>query len=623
MSTSLTVCIRIHPDSAPRSIIDPVDTQLLVFDPLELNPLTLLQQRAFPNLSMRSREYRFMFDRVFPGRAQTPEVYSATAQPLLDGLLDGFNATVFAYGATGCGKTHTINGTAEAPGLTRLTTSDLFLRIAALEEDIVDVQLLYLEIYNETIRDLLRPDTPSQTLTIREDAKSKITVANLLTHAVLTPEEVMQLVDMGNVNRASSPTAANAASSRLHAVLQLQLLRRPRVSDVSECHSSLILSIIDLAGSERAQATHNRGARLAEGANINRLLLALGNCINALCDTSRRRHIPYRDSKLTRLLKFSLGGNCRTVMVVCVLPLSRHYDETLNTLQYANRAKQIKTSVHQNQHALDRHVGSYLKMIAQQRAEIERLRKRLVSGGEEAVGVLAAAMASLKSSLDAQTLAKHNKAHVLALRRVLITQRTTVDELVSLAKGRQLPEWGDALVATESLRSTICERIAHCEHQWLRETSIDRLLGPHARQILAECAEHPGWSQKHTAMFEQAAGWLRDALERDVLFQLLVIFDQMVGTSPMGFVSRLLVEGVGERYVAEVRRVQQEMSGWGALQEPEPEPENDDPDVSMEEAWTASPPGKRRSLAKTRLGVARRLVSTGGAVLDTKGAVKQ
>ena len=102
------------------------------------------------------------------------------------------------------------------------------------------------------------------------------------------------------------------------------------------------MSIIDLAGSERAAATKNRGARLNEGANINKSLLALGNCINALCDPRRRNHVPYRDSKLTRLLKFSLGGNCKTVMIVCVSPSSQHYDETLNTLKYADRAKEIK-----------------------------------------------------------------------------------------------------------------------------------------------------------------------------------------------------------------------------------------------------------------------------------------
>ena len=120
----------------------------------------------------------------------------------------------------------------------------------------------------------------------------------------------------------------------------------------------------------------NRGARLNEGANINKSLLALGNCINALCDPRRRNHVPYRDSKLTRLLKFSLGGNCKTVMIVCVSPSSQHYDETLNTLKYADRAKEIKTKLIRNQHNLDRHVGSYLKMITEQKQEIEELRAR-------------------------------------------------------------------------------------------------------------------------------------------------------------------------------------------------------------------------------------------------------
>lgn len=189
----------------------------------------------------------------------------------------------------------------------------------------------------------------------------------------------MHLIMAGNANRTSSPTEANATSSRSHAVLQINIDQKNRTGDIKEEHTFATLSIIDLAGSERAAATKNRGARLNEGANINKSLLALGNCINALCDPRRRNHIPYRDSKLTRLLKFSLGGNCKTVMIVCVSPSSQHYDETLNTLKYADRAKEIKTKLIRNQHNLDRHVGSYLKMITEQNKklrnfELERIK---------------------------------------------------------------------------------------------------------------------------------------------------------------------------------------------------------------------------------------------------------
>ena len=180
----------------------------------------------------------------------------------------------------------------------------------------------------------------------------------------------------GNEYRTMSPTEANATSSRSHAVLQINVSQRDRNADVNEPHTMATLSIIDLAGSERASATKNRGERLLEGANINRSLLALGSCINALCDPRQKNHVPYRNSKLTRLLKFSLGGNCKTVMVVCVSPSSQHFDETQNTLRYANRAKNIQTKVTRNVYNVNRHVKDFLKKIDEQMAMINELKQQ-------------------------------------------------------------------------------------------------------------------------------------------------------------------------------------------------------------------------------------------------------
>lgn len=189
-------------------------------------------------------------------------------------------------------------------------------------------------------------------------------------------QEVMDMIVRGNEYRTMSPTEANATSSRSHAVLQINVSSKDRNASVNEPHTMATLSIIDLAGSERASATKNRGERLTEGANINKSLLALGSCINALCDPRKRNHIPYRNSKLTRLLKFSLGGNCRTVMIVCVSPSSAHYDETQNTLRYANRAKNIQTKVTKNVYNVNRHVKDYLVKIDEQRHLIEELMKK-------------------------------------------------------------------------------------------------------------------------------------------------------------------------------------------------------------------------------------------------------
>lgn len=188
--------------------------------------------------------------------------------------------------------------------------------------------------------------------------------------------EVMEMIVRGNDLRTMSPTEANATSSRSHAVLQINVSSKDRNASVNEPHTMATLSIIDLAGSERASATKNRGARLTEGANINKSLLALGSCINALCDARKHNHIPYRNSKLTRLLKFSLGGNCKTVMIVCVSPSSVHFDETQNTLRYANRAKNIQTKVTKNVFNVNRHVKDYLKKIDEQRALIDELMKK-------------------------------------------------------------------------------------------------------------------------------------------------------------------------------------------------------------------------------------------------------
>lgn len=238
------------------------------------------------------------------------------------------------------------------------------------------MSLSYLEIYNETIRDLLVPGGSKQGLMLREDANQAVSVAGLSSHRPQNVQEVMDMIVRGNEYRTMSPTEANATSSRSHAVLQINLSQKDRNADICEPHTMATLSIIDLAGSERASATKNRGERLQEGANINKSLLALGSCINALCDPRKRNHVPYRNSKLTRLLKFSLGGNCKTVMIVCVSPSSQHFDETQNTLRYANRAKNIQTKVTRNVYNVNRHVKDFLVKIDEQMAMINELRQQ-------------------------------------------------------------------------------------------------------------------------------------------------------------------------------------------------------------------------------------------------------
>lgn len=347
---------------------------LRVFDPPEDNPVQKFSRSVVPQ-GKRVKDQTFAFDRIFDQNASQGEVYENTTRSLLDSVLDGYNATVFAYGATGCGKTHTITGTAQQPGIIFMTMQELFERIDERSgEKSTEISLSYLEIYNETIRDLLVPGTPKGGLMLREDVNQSVSVAGLSSHHPQNVEQVMDMIVRGNECRTMSPTEANATSSRSHAVLQINIAQKDRNAGQNEPHTMATLSIIDLAGSERASATKNRGERLFEGANINKSLLALGSCINALCDPRKRNHIPYRNSKLTRLLKFALGGNCKTVMIVCVSPSSQHFDETQNTLRYANRAKNIQTKVTRNVFNVNRHVKDFLVKIDEQMNLINELK---------------------------------------------------------------------------------------------------------------------------------------------------------------------------------------------------------------------------------------------------------
>ncbi|KAJ1829416.1 tubulin-dependent ATPase kip3 [Coemansia sp. RSA 2599] len=395
-----------------RKVVHPIDDHVLVFDPPDDDDDG---RRATVGASnKRYKDIRFVFDRVYGEDSTQKDVYEGTTRGLLDSVMNGYNATVFAYGATGCGKTYTISGCPEDPGVIFLTMQELFERLRAAEDEkTIDVTVSYLEVYNETLRDLLGPDpSHSPPLALREDAQQGVTVIGLSEHVPRNVEEVMELMVRGNNNRTMSPTEANAVSSRSHAVLQVNVRQKPRAGGLHTDVTTATLSIIDLAGSERATVARNNGTRKREGANINRSLLALANCINALCDQKTKRHIPYRDSKLTRLLKFSLGGNCRTVMITCVSPASTYYEETHNTLKYANRAKNIKTTVAKNTKTTKVHLAQYQGKIREQSEEIKRLQREIAllknkvsSGGPSARSATSVQAAQAMAELRKQTQA--------------------------------------------------------------------------------------------------------------------------------------------------------------------------------------------------------------------------
>ncbi|XP_071540664.1 kinesin-like protein KIF19 isoform X3 [Panulirus ornatus] len=345
--------------------------------------LTLLEQETGKNDHLRQKrnqDKQFVYDRLFHEDSTQKAVYEDTTKHLVEDVVNGFCATVFAYGATGAGKTFTMVGSPDQPGIMVRALNDLFQILGDPDKQKkTKISMSYLEIYNENIRDLLQP---SGTLELREDAKTGvIQVAGLSEKSIISTKEVMKLLTKGNKERTCEPTAANKTSSRSHALLQVNVRKSLIKGDGEEVKNGRLF-MVDLAGSERAKQTKNKGKQLREGAHINRSLLALGNCINALAE-GRAKYVNYRDSKLTRLLKDALSGNCRTVMVAHVSPCHLHREETRNTLIYADRAKNISKQVRSNVLDVSYHVSQYQTIISELKEEIERLKGKIASEDDD------------------------------------------------------------------------------------------------------------------------------------------------------------------------------------------------------------------------------------------------
>uniref|UniRef100_A0A8C6B976 Kinesin family member 7 n=1 Tax=Monodon monoceros TaxID=40151 RepID=A0A8C6B976_MONMO len=300
------------------------------------------------------RDRHFGFHVVLDEDTGQEAVYQACVQPLLEAFFEGFNATVFAYGQTGSGKTYTMGEASVASlhedeqGIIPRAMAEAFKLID--ENDLLDclVHVSYLEVYKEEFRDLLEVGTASRDIQLREDDRGNVVLCGVKEVDVEGLDEVLSLLEMGNAARHTGATHLNRLSSRSHTVFTVTLEQRGRAPSrlPRPAAGQLLISkfhFVDLAGSERVLKTGSTGERLKESIQINSSLLALGNVISALGDPQRRgSHIPYRDSKITRILRDSLGGNAKTVMIACVSPSSSDFDETLNTLNYASRAQNIR-----------------------------------------------------------------------------------------------------------------------------------------------------------------------------------------------------------------------------------------------------------------------------------------
>ncbi|XP_061391666.1 kinesin-like protein KIF3A [Musca vetustissima] len=331
-----------------------------------------------PNATVNEPPKTYYFDNVFDGDSSQLDLYVDTARPIVEKVLEGYNGTILAYGQTGTGKTYTMSGNPESPqtkGIIPNAFAHIFGHIAkAKENQKFLVRVSYMEIYNEEVRDLLGKDV-TKSLEVKERPDIGVFVKDLSGYVVHNADDLENIMKLGNKNRVVGATKMNQESSRSHAIFSITI-ERSELGEGGQQHVRMgKLQLVDLAGSERQSKTQASGQRLKEATKINLSLSVLGNVISALVD-GKSSHIPYRNSKLTRLLQDSLGGNSKTVMCATISPADTNYMETISTLRYASRTKNITNRMHVNEEPKD-------ALLRHFQEEIERLRKQLEEGYEE------------------------------------------------------------------------------------------------------------------------------------------------------------------------------------------------------------------------------------------------
>lgn len=332
-------------------------------------------------------EKSFNFDLAYSSRISSPsygdnaKIYSDIGVKILDGAIAGYNGCLFAYGQTGSGKSYTMTGY-DDPGMIPRLTEDLFNRMRD-SKDQIKVWVSYLEVYNEKIRDLLRPVDSDENLNIFEHQKLGVIVPDATVTPVNTLDEVNRLLAYGLEKRTSASTAMNATSSRSHSIYTLHVETNKSIAKIN---------LIDLAGSERLSKSHSTGSNQKEASMINQSLTNLGIVIKALSE--KKEFIPFRNSKLTFLLKDSLSGNSRTYMIAAISPAITELEETIGTLRFASSVKTLITNPHVN-------YGSHEDIVNALKAEIERLKEKLASsdvGGT--IKMKSVVLKMIKSSFD-------------------------------------------------------------------------------------------------------------------------------------------------------------------------------------------------------------------------------
>lgn len=407
---NIRVVVRVRPfngrelDRRAKCVVQMKDSQTILIPPPDAEE----RLRGSKGLRAADGQKTFAFDRSYwsfnrgdPHFAGQENLFSDLGAPLLDNAFQGYNNCIFAYGQTGSGKSYSMMGYGEEAGVIPRICEDMFRRITDYQQDknlTYTVEVSYLEIYNEKVRDLLNPSTKGN-LKVREHPSTGPYVEDLAKLVVRSFPEIQQLMDEGNKARTVAATSMNDTSSRSHAVFTL-IVTQKRHDEETRMDTEKVakISLVDLAGSERATSTGATGARLKEGAEINRSLSTLGRVIAALADLSigKKKNtsmVPYRDSVLTWLLKDSLGGNSMTAMIAAISPADINFEETLSTLRYADSAKRIKNHAVVNE-------DPNARMIRELKEELAQLRSKLSSGAT--AGGVAEEQYSQDTPLDQQ-----------------------------------------------------------------------------------------------------------------------------------------------------------------------------------------------------------------------------
>ncbi|XP_058659330.1 centromere-associated protein E isoform X2 [Ammospiza caudacuta] len=418
---AVTVCVRVRPLISRENASDKVS----------------LHWRSENNtVSDVSGTKTFSYDRVFHSSDNTQQLYDGVAVPIIQSAVRGYNGTIFAYGQTASGKTYTMMGNEDSVGIIPKAIQHVFKIICEIPDREFLLRVSYMEIYNETITDLLCDNRKKKPLGIREDVNRNTYVEDLIEEVVVSPEQVMEWIRKGERNRHYGETKMNEHSSRSHTIFRMIIESRERSDPANaNCDGAVMVShlnLVDLAGSERASQTGSEGVRLKEGCNINRSLFILGQVIKKLCDDPSG-FINYRDSKLTRILQNSLGGNAKTVIICTITPVS--FDETLSTLQFANTAKGMKNTPKVNE-VLDDDA-----LLKRYRKEILDLKKQLeeVSSKTQIHAMEKDQLAQLLE--EKNSLQKVQEDRIRNLTEMLVTSASFASKEKVKAKRRRRVTW--------------------------------------------------------------------------------------------------------------------------------------------------------------------------------------